>query len=103
MKTLLQNFGDSANLSLVLEGFNLIELFFCLGNERSSDQLWEQMSDIEKLNRLKDLQRRIFFEIQNKGNIVIKGRLSNGCYLTLDVDQWNCIQLQADDALGFSR
>ena len=63
----------------------MIELFFCLGNERSSDQLWEQMSDIEKLNRLKDLQRRIFFEIQNKGNIVIKGWLSVGCYLTLDV------------------
>ena len=36
-------------------------------NCSGSPQLWNQMSDMEKMNRLKDLQRRIFFEIKNKG------------------------------------
>ena len=30
--------------------------------------MWEEMSDLEKMNRLKDLQRRIFFDIKNQGN-----------------------------------
>ena len=32
------------------------------------ERIWNQMSDEEKMLRLKDLQRRIFSDIGNKGN-----------------------------------
>lgn len=44
----------------------LFHSILCITSQ-SPEQLWNRMSDVEKMNRLNDMQRRIFFEIKNKG------------------------------------
>jgi hypothetical protein len=40
----------------------------CPGDEESFEEIWEQMSDQEKIARIDDLQKRIFLNIKTKGN-----------------------------------
>ena len=45
------------------------------------ERIWNQMSDEEKMHRLKDLQRRIFLDIGNKGNNQDSIKTYSGCRL----------------------
>ena len=45
------------------------------------ERIWNQMSDEEKMHRLKDLQRRIFLDIGNKGNNQDSIKTYSGCSL----------------------
>ena len=40
----------------------------CVGDEGTFEEIWEQMTDEEKISRIDDLQKRIFLNIKTKGN-----------------------------------
>ena len=44
-----------------------LSLLYCLGDEGTFEEIWEQMTDEEKISRIDDLQKRIFLNIKTKG------------------------------------